>query len=302
MELDEAIDTYLRHLKIERHLSENTVDSYGCDLRQFAEFCIDELGCEHIERIHRSHLTRFLKDFVDRGLKTRTVARKLSSVRGMFEFLVEHDYLDVDPSEGIDSPSYSNEIPRVLDLDEVEALIDAPNRNTLEGYRDWTMLEVLYATGLRVTELVELSVRQVDLSGGYVRVVGKGEKQRVVPMGESALEALDGYLNQIRPRLLEKKGGAGAASALFVTRRGSGMTRQAFWKNLKKYADRLDIDKNVTPHKLRHSFATHLLERGADLRIVQDLLGHSDIGTTEIYTHITNKRLEQLQQDHHPRA
>lgn len=190
----------------------------------------------------------------------------------------------------------------MLVLEEVEALLAAPDPGTLEGLRDRAMLETLYATGLRVSELVNLNVREVDMRAGFVRVIGKGQKQRIVPLGEVARDAVEHYVLQAREQLLLAHGGQGASPALFVTRRGQEMTRQAFWKNIRRYAQLAGIDKPISPHKLRHSFATHLLERGADLRIVQTLLGHADINTTQVYTHVARARLKRLYDAHHPRA
>lgn len=301
MDLDAAIDSFAFHLKVERNLSQNTLDAYTRDLRQFAESC-GEAKADDVRRIEALDISGFMKDLLDQGLKTRTVARKLSSVRGLFKHLRTEEIIDADPSRKVDMPKYGRRVPRVLTLDEVETLLDTPDRTVPEGQRDWAMLHVLYATGLRVTELCELVQREVDLRAGYVRVIGKGNKQRIVPLGEVALDAVETYLEQTRGRLLANCGGPGSTPYLFVTRRGSSMTRQAFWKNIKKYAKRADIDKPISPHKLRHSFATHLLERGADLRIVQTLLGHSDINTTQIYTHVAQARLKRMYDEHHPRA
>lgn len=302
MDLDSAIDRFLTHLKAERRLAENTVNSYSCDLSQFAEFCIEDRDVADVTDIGEGDVAAFLTAQYNRGLSNRTIARKLSSLGGFFEFLKKHDIAASDPTATIDSPQYGERLPDVLDLEGVELLLDEPDKQSLEGYRDWAMLETMYATGLRVTELVELKINEVDLRAGYVRIIGKGQKQRIVPLGEIAIEAIETYMETVRPELLRKKGGPGVTSHVFVTRRGSGMTRQAFWKNVKKYAKSAGLDASISPHKLRHSFATHLLERGADLRIVQDLLGHSDISTTEIYTKVTNERLRQLQSEHHPRS
>lgn len=302
MDLDSAIDSFAFHLKVERNLSQNTIDAYTRDLRQFAEFCEEEGEVNSVTAIDPLQISGFMGDLLDQGLKTRTVARKLSSVRGLFKHLRREEVLDKDPSAKVDMPKYGKRVPRVLSLDEVETLLDTPNRTNPEGHRDWAMMHVLYATGLRVSELVDLLQREVDLRAGYVRVIGKGNKQRIVPLGEVAIEAVEDYVEQTRGRLLANCGGPGCTPYLFVTRRGSSMTRQAFWKNIKKYAKRADIDKPISPHKLRHSFATHLLERGADLRIVQTLLGHADINTTQIYTHVAQARLQRMYDEHHPRA
>jgi len=302
MHLDRAVDNYLRHLKVERNLSDNTLSAYSTDLGQFVDYCIDEHDVEAAGGVSENEVSDFLVTLLDRGLKSRTVSRKLSTVRGLFEYLLEQEVIESDPTEPVDTPRYGRNVPTVLSLDEVEALLEAPDTSTPEGHRDWVMLEVLYATGLRVTELVELKLNDVDLEGGYVDVVGKGNRQRIVPLGDVAVDAVADFVESTRPVLLENHGGPGSTPYLFVTRRGSSMTRQGFWKNLKRYGNVAGIDKSISPHKVRHSFATHLLERGADLRIVQNLLGHADINTTEIYTHVAQARLKDMYEDHHPRA
>ncbi|MFU8804076.1 MAG: site-specific tyrosine recombinase XerD [Bradymonadaceae bacterium] len=302
MTLDDAIDSFLFHLKVERNLAENTIKAYRNDLTQFATHLTGEAESPDVASVDDTHISAFLLAQLDESIKTRSLSRKLSSIRGLFKYLRRQQTLERDPTIHVDMPSYPKRIPQVLSLDEVEALIEAPDRSTLEGIRDWAMLEVLYATGLRVTELVNLLQREVDLRAGYVRVIGKGDKQRIVPLGEVAQEAVREYEEFARGRLLHNAGGPGSTPALFVTRRGGAMTRQAFWKNIKRYALVAEIEKNISPHKLRHSFATHLLERGADLRIVQTLLGHADINTTQIYTHVAKARLKELYDEHHPRA
>ena len=302
MHLDDAIDNYLIHLKVERNLADNTVTAYGTDLAQFSAFVEEQERTAAVDAVTTSDISDFLYELTERDISPRTVSRKLSTLKGLFEFLRKHHDFDGDPTARVDAPRFREKLPVVLDLDEVEDLLEAPDRSKPEGLRDYAMMEVLYATGLRVSELVGLLEREVDLAAGYVRVVGKGDKQRVVPLGEVAIDAIEEYLEQARATLLANKGGPGASPALFVTRRGGAMTRQAFWKNIKRYARRADIDKSISPHKLRHSFATHLLERGADLRVVQALLGHADINTTQIYTHIAQQRLKDLHDKHHPRA
>ena len=302
MTLDQAIDDYLLHLKIERNLAENTVTSYGTDLAQFARYCEEHEGPKAVESIDDGDISAFLLSLSKRDISPRTISRKLSTLKGLFKFLRRHQGLQKDPTARVDAPRFGTRLPVVIGLDEVEALISAPDRSSPEGLRDHAMMEVMYATGLRVSELVTLLQREVDLAAGYVRVVGKGDKQRLVPLGEVAVDAVEEYVEQARGVLLANCGGPGASPALFVTRRGGAMTRQAFWKNIKRYALEAGIDKSISPHKLRHSFATHLLERGADLRIVQALLGHADINTTQIYTHVARERLKKLHQVHHPRA
>lgn len=303
MVLDSAIEAYLAHLKIERNLAANTVESYARDLSLFSEHLQGEEGEVDIDAIAAADLTGWLVAELERGLKPRSLARRLSALRGMYKYLLANRYTSADPTANVDIPRYGRRVPRVLSLDDVEELLEAPDRTTPEGQRDHAMIELLYATGLRVSELCDLCVRDVDLRAGWTRVdSGKGGKQRVVPIGDMARDAVEAYLGDGRARLLRKKGGPGSTPTLFVSRRGHGLTRQAFWKNLKRYAQQADIDADISPHKLRHSFATHLLERGADLRIVQALLGHSDISTTQIYTHIAQARLRLLHAEHHPRA
>lgn len=321
MDLDEAIDSFTFYLKVERNLSANTIRAYARDLRQFSQFCAERaqnpsknansaqesnsnsaLPAVKIATIEPYQISEFMAEMLDQGNKTRSVARKLSSIRGLFKHLRRTEVLEADPASKVDMPKFGQRVPRVLSLDEVEKLLAAPNRLKPEGDRDFAMLHTLYATGLRVTELCELIQREVDLRAGYLRVIGKGNKQRIVPLGEVAVDALSDYVETTRPKLLANRGGPGSTPYLFVTRRGSCMTRQGFWKNIKRYAQKAEIDTPIHPHKLRHSFATHLLERGADLRIVQTLLGHSDINTTQIYTHVAQERLKKIHEAHHPRA
>lgn len=301
MNLDTAIDTYLMHLKIERNLAKNSITAYRRDLIGFSD-SLDDTTRRDVRAVDDTDISDHMLELLDDGLKTRSISRKLSAIRGFFRYLRESNHIETDPSTHVDAPQYGARVPKVLDVDEIEALLNSPDRRTPEGCRDRAMLEVLYATGLRVSELVGLQQREVDLRGGVVRIVGKGGKQRMVPMGDIAIEHVDGYLEWARGSLLANCGGPGSTSDLFVTRRGSAMTRQGFWKNIKKYATAAGIAKPVSPHKLRHSFATHLLEHGADLRVVQSLLGHSDITTTQIYTHVAQERLKKLHDEHHPRG
>lgn len=302
MSVDQAIDAFIRHLKIERHLAKNTVMAYRRDLTQFSTSCELQKVDKDVSDVTHQNISEFMLDLLDADIKKRSVSRKLSAVRGLFGYLHRRELIDADPSAKVDSPKYGTTVPQILSLDEVEALIDAPDITVPEGRRDKAMLEVLYDTGLRVSELVYLNMREVDLGQSALRITGKGQKQRIVPFGEYAQEALEDYLDITRDQLLARCGGGSTSTFVFVTRRGSAMTRQAFWKNIKKYAVVAGIDKPISPHKLRHSFATHMLERGMDLRIVQTLLGHADISTTQIYTHVANARLKQVHKEHHPRA
>lgn len=305
MTLEAAIDAYLAHLKLERNLAENTMLSYSRDLRQFSEHlhATNPTAAGNVQTVVDADISGWIAAQVSRGLKARSAARGVSTIRGLFGYLVQESVLKTAPTANVEVPKFGRRIPTVLSLDEVEALITAPDRTRPEGQRDHAMIELMYAAGLRVSELCSLHVRDVDLTGGSVRIdSGKGGKQRVVPIGEPARDAVKTYIENGRVELLRKKGGAGSTPDLFVSRRGGGLTRQAFWKNLKRYAEKVGIEGDIKPHALRHSFATHLLDRGADLRVVQQMLGHSNIATTQIYTHVAQARLQELHKEHHPRA
>ncbi len=301
MDFDDAIDQFTVHLKIERGLADNTVRAYCSDLVQFATFMALR-STDLAEAVASTDVNEFMGARLDEGDSLRTVARKLVSLRRFYHFLVVERILKADPTETIDSPPIRRPLPHVLTEAEVERLLDAPDPTTPEGVRDRAMLEVLYATGLRVSELVNLRLQNIDLNVGLVRTFGKGSKERLVPLSDAAIHKLDSYVEATRPTLLRKAGGLGRTDSVFVTRRGSAMTRQGFWKNIKRYAFLADIRTPVSPHKLRHSFATHLLEHGADLRSVQAMLGHSDISTTQIYTHVTRERLKRIHRSFHPRG
>jgi len=294
MHLDEACDLFLTYLKVEKRLAPKTVEAYATDLRQFREQVDKDAG-----KVTGADVLAFLRKQLDGGAGVRTQARKLVALRGLFRHLRAERYIDGDPTGDIDLPRFGRKLPVVLTREEVIRLIEAPDTKTLRGVRDRAMLETLYATGLRVSELVKLRTTEVNLEAGFVVTTGKGGKQRAVPMGDVARRCIAEYRegwpkDQIdRPRRSE---------ALFLTNRGRGMTRQAFWKLIRKYAVAAGITKSLSPHKLRHSFATHLLEGGADLRAVQAMLGHSDIATTEIYTHVRRDRLRSVVEKHHPRG
>lgn len=301
--LHDAIDNYLLSLQVERNLASNTVEAYERDLVQFREHCAQESLDEDVSKITHEHISAFMSALYANQITHRTISRKLSAIRGLFRHMRVQDDIRKDPTELVDMPRYGSKVPDALSLDDVESLIDAPDVTTLEGHRDRTMLELLYDTGLRVSELVNLRLREVDMNQRTLLITGKGEKQRLVPFGEFAAEAMEEYLEDTRQQLLKRHGGPGSTTYVFVTRRGSAMTRQAFWKNIKRYAFHAEIPEDkISPHKLRHSFATHMLERGMDLRIVQALLGHSNISTTQIYTHVANARLKKIHEEHHPRA
>jgi integrase/recombinase XerD len=296
LDLDRACDLYLDHLKVERHLSPHTLDGYGRDLARLRRFLIDRgrAGPGDVTPLDvADHLVALARG----KLAARSRARALVAIRGMFRHLVGERLLERDPTETIDAPRLGRRLPDVLAPEEVERLLAAPPLDTPRGLRDAAMLETLYATGLRVSELVALAADEVSLDAGYLRTIGKGRKQRLVPLGDVAIERLRAYLPErarFHPRPSEP--------ALFVTHRGRRMTRQGFWKLLGSYARAAGIRQRISPHKLRHSFATHLLERGADLRAVQAMLGHADISTTQIYTHVSRARLLEIYRKHHPRA
>jgi len=298
--LDEAVQRYLEHLTIERHLSANTVAAYANDLTRMTEHCI-ESGVTDVDGVDGLLLGSFLLARHRQGLKPRTIARNAVSIRRFFRFVHAEGMRDDNPAELLDVPKVGRSLPMTITERDVEALLDAPDASSPEGRRDRAMLEVLYATGLRVTELVTLPVAALDRAGGWLRVTGKGDKQRIVPIGEVAMDAVDDYLAGARGALLAASPKR-TSPDLFITRRGTAMSRQAFWKNLRRYALTAGLDPRISPHKLRHAFATHLLAHGADLRALQAMLGHADISTTQIYTLVTRQRLQQVVDTHHPRG
>ena len=288
------IDRYLSFLSAERGLSPHTLEGYRRDLEDLALY-LDRVGRD-LGSVDVEVLMGYLMNLAARGLSPATIRRRLSAIRGFYAFLVEMELLDSDPTEGLDNPRTWKHLPQVLSLDEVERLLQAPPGDNPRGLRDRAMLEVLYATGVRVSELVSLRLVDLDMERGVLKVLGKGKKERVVPLGEEAIGWLRRYL-EVRGEL-DKKGSA----YLFLSNRGGPMTRQRFWQIIKEYARRVGITKGISPHTLRHSFATHILERGADLRSVQELLGHADLSTTQIYTHVARAHLEKIYKKSHPRA
>lgn len=288
------LDHFFAYLKVERGLSGNTVSSYSRDLMRFIAF-LDKKKLTPLN-LDRDRLSTYVRD-LGKELSARSVARHISTLRRFFRFLVREGRLEINPARLIESPKLPRRLPGTLSTREVERLISAPKAVDAKGQRDLAMLELLYATGLRVSELVGLRISDINLETGYVRTLGKGGKERIVPIGEKARVALAIYLHEGRNRLTRRA----SSPYLFLNFRGNRLTRQGFWKILKGYALKAGIKKNITPHSLRHSFASHLLEAGADLRSVQMMLGHSDISTTQIYTHVTRKRLIQLHKSCHPR-
>jgi integrase/recombinase XerD len=299
MEIPAAITSFLTHIRVEKGLSENTVSAYRRDLEKFDAFAKKKKLS--VESVGRDDLVDFLAGLYRQKLESRTVARHLVTLRNFFRFAQTHEMITSDPAINLESPKIRRNLPGYLRLEEVEKLLEQPDAKTPTGVRDRAMLEVLYSTGLRVSELIGLGVSDLDSKVGCVRCTGKGDKERIVPVGRKALGVVDKYLRESRPELV-RQANAAASPALFVNRRGSALSRVGVWKILSAYGRKAGLRVALTPHMLRHSFATHLLERGADLRSVQLMLGHADISTTQIYTHVVEERLKQIYKAHHPRA
>jgi integrase/recombinase XerD len=297
MEMTPAISLFLTHVKVEKGLSANTVAAYRRDLAKFNAFA--ERRKLTLLCVSRDDLVDFLAGMYREKLESRTVARHLVTLRNFFRFAQIQDLIKADPSLNLESPKIRRTLPGYLRLEEVERLLAEPDAKTALGLRDRAMLEVLYSTGLRVSELIGLRVTDLDAKVGCIRCIGKGDKERIVPAGRKALGMVEKYLRDARPKLLGKRV---SGPALFVNRRGDSLSRVGVWKILSAYGRRAGLRVALTPHMLRHSFATHLLERGADLRSVQLMLGHADISTTQIYTHVVEERLKQIYKAHHPRA
>jgi integrase/recombinase XerD len=297
MELSAAISSFLTHVRVEKGLSPNTVSAYRQDLAKFALF--SQKRKLSLAAVSRDDLVDFLAALYRQKLESKSVARNLVTLRNFFRFAQIHELITEDPSINLESPKIRRSLPGYLRLEEVERLLQQPDAKTAQGMRDRAMLEVLYSTGLRVSELVSLRVNDLDTKVGCVRCIGKGDKERLVPVGKKALAMVEKYLAGGRAELLGK---APPVATLFLNRRGHGLSRVGVWKILSAYGRRAGLRAALTPHMLRHSFATHLLERGADLRSVQLMLGHADISTTQIYTHVVEERLKQIYKAHHPRA
>jgi integrase/recombinase XerD len=299
MEISAVISSYLMHVRVEKGLSANTISAYKRDLQKFDEFARKRKLT--LESVSRDDLVDFLAGLYRLKLESRTVARQLVTLRNFFRFAQIQELIPEDPSINLESPKIRRHLPGYLRLEEVEKLLEQPDAKTPMGLRDRAMLEVLYSTGLRVSELTGLGVNDLDTKVGCVRCIGKGDKERIVPVGKKALGMVDKYLREGRPQLL-RNAKASSGPALFINRRGAALSRVGVWKILSAYGRRAGLRVALTPHMLRHSFATHLLERGADLRSVQLMLGHADISTTQIYTHVVEERLKQIYKAHHPRA
>lgn len=296
MDNDGLLDAFLLHLKTERRLSGNTLAAYGADLRRFSSFLADRgIGAGKFARTDfLDHLTRLR----DAGLSARSTARHVSTLRSFFRFLVREGVLAASPVSGVKAPRLGRPLPKYLTLSQVDRLLAAPDGHTPEGIRDRAILTIMYASGLRASEVVTLRLENVDANAGFLYVLGKGGKERVVPVADVALSVLGEYLGSARQRFLGKR----SSNDLFLSRRGKAITRQTLWNRIRRWALAAGIEQRISPHTLRHSFASHLLAGGADLRAVQAMLGHADIATTQIYTHITPDRLRDIHRKHHPRA
>jgi integrase/recombinase XerD len=297
LDISSAVERFLTYVRVEKNLSPNSVESYGQDLTLFAKE-LQKRQISDVKVIEKSHVLSHLVHLTQSGLSARSQSRHLSAIRQLCRFLVRDGAISVNPVADIDMPKLVHKLPSFLDVSEVDRLLATPDQSQPRGLRDYAMICVLYATGLRVSELISLRLEDVDLTRGFLMTRGKGNKERIVPMGQRALTAIESYLRNARSHLIGKQ----ESIYLFAGKRGEPMTRQCFWKLLKDHALGAGITKSISPHQLRHSFATHLVERGADLRAVQAMLGHADLATTEIYMHVNRERLQELYKEHHPRA
>jgi integrase/recombinase XerD len=295
--VEAAIHSFLSYLRVEKALSQNTIDAYRRDLLKFCEFATEK-GLEKPAQVKRGDVVDFLATLYVRKLDARSVARHLVSLRQLFRFLLTEELIREDPVVTVESPKFRQSLPQFLSVEEVDRLLAQPDVSSTLGLRDKAMIELLYSAGLRVSELCNLAVDDLHADAGSLRCIGKGNKERLVPVGKRALTVLHLYIQKARPDIL----GEGTSKYLFINRKGTKLDRISFWKTLGLYGRKAGLRKALKPHMLRHSFATHLLDRGADLRSVQMMLGHSDISTTQIYTHVVEERLKQVYKAHHPRA
>ncbi|MBG9456594.1 recombinase XerD [Lysinibacillus sphaericus] len=298
-EFQYAIEDYIHFIQVERQLSDNTLASYRRDLENYVNFLRETEGMSDFRKVERTTILRHLEQLRMQGKTSRTVARHISSIRSFHQFLLREKRAETDPTVHLEMPIIEQKLPNVLSIEEIEAILASPNRSKPQGIRDVAMLELLYGSGMRISELIALDLTDIHLTMGFVRVFGKGGKERIIPLGKSALSALSTYLDGARSQL---QGKYPKTDAFFINQRGKRLTRQGCWKLMKEHALKAGIQHELTPHTLRHSFATHLVENGADLRAVQEMLGHADISTTQIYTHISKSRLSEVYKQFHPRA
>lgn len=295
--MKELIEEFLNYLSAERGLAKNTLASYQNDLSKYERY-LSNRNKGDISKTTKDDITGFIMQQKEAGISSASIGRYLAAIKGFYRFLAFERYIKADVSSVLETPKLWQNLPRFLSLNEVEKILSLPNLKSSRGIRDKAALELLYATGMRVSEISNLTVDNLNMEVGFVKCRGKGQKERIIPLGKKAQAALERYLERVRPGLDKKNN---ASQALFLSRLGKKISRQSFWKMLKKYVIAAKIDKTVSPHSLRHSFATHLLERGADLRIVQEMLGHANISTTQIYTHINQQRLKSIHKKFHPR-
>lgn len=295
----DALDDYLHFLRVERQLADNTLTSYERDLKGYIQYMSEVEQLERLGKIERVHILNHLRHLQEMAKTSRTVARHISSIRSFHQFLIREKRSDSDPTVHLEMPQMDKKLPNILSIEEIDALLNSPDTSKANGLRDRAMLELLYASGMRVSECINLDMEDVHLTMGFVRCIGKGGKERIIPLGRAALEANRKYIESGR---LVLRNPSEKTDALFINQRGKRLTRQGFWKLLKQHAQKAGIQKELTPHTLRHSFATHLIENGADLRAVQEMLGHADISTTQIYTHVSKTRLKDVYSQFHPRA
>ncbi len=295
--LDKISDLYIKHLLLEKGLASNSIESYSRDLTGFVDFMIQN-GLEYIEAVDTTAILAWLIHLQKGGLSAKSRARHLITIRGLFKFLLKEELISIDPVKTVDIPKTGFYLPEVMATDEIEKLLNVPDKTIPRELRNAAMLEILYGAGLRVSELINMKVQDINFDAGFVRVFGKGSSERVVPVGSHAKECTLEWIKIGRPQLLKKT----VSKYLFVARAGKPMTRQGFWKIIKQYSIKAGIQRNITPHTFRHSFATHLIEGGADLRSVQTMLGHADIATTQIYTHISKTHLLEMHKKFHPRG
>lgn len=292
------LQSFIRFLSVERGLSRNTLESYERDLQQFVDY-LQQQGITAWRDSGKTHITGYLSQLKTLGRASATLSRNLVSIRALYQYLVKERVMDSDPSIYVDAPKLEKKLPKVLSIGEVEKLLEAPQAELVSGARDKAMLELLYATGIRVSELISLNVTDINLQMGFIRCMGKADKERNIPISSIAIRCLTTYLHNYRMKLLKK---TVDEEALFIGHLGTRMTRQGFWKILKKYANEMNIANEITPHALRHSFAAHLIENGADLRSVQEMLGHSDISSTQMYVQVTKLKMKDVYNLAHPRA
>lgn len=297
--LQDPIEDYLHFIKVERQLSDNTLQSYKRDLIAYARHLYTEQNIHSFNVVTRHQILNFLDSLRAASKSSKTISRQISSIRSFHQFLLREKVAEQDPTVHLEMPKKEQTLPKVLSIEEIDALIAAPTMEKPQGVRDIALLELLYGSGMRISELIELNLEDVHITMGFVRVFGKGGKERIIPLGRGAIRACTEYLDRARPELL---GNAPKNDAFLITQRGKRFTRQGCWKIIKGHALTAGIQKEITPHVLRHSFATHLIENGADLRAVQELLGHADISTTQIYTHVSKTRLSEVYKQFHPRA